>query len=151
MTSTTVSNITIRQGDWQTLGAVCGEIRRLVFIEEQAVPEQEEWDGRDPDCLHFLLVQDEQPLGTARLLPDGHIGRVAVCKEGRGQGLGLMLMQAAIEAARDAGHSEVLLDAQRHALPFYQRLGFEAFGDEFLDAGIVHRSMRLTLGTGDAQ
>ncbi|MHB0776489.1 GNAT family N-acetyltransferase [Halomonas sp. WWR20] len=138
-------HVEIRRGDWQDLGTMCGEIRRRVFIEEQRVPEAEEWDGRDPDCLHFLLLGDDRPLGTARLLPDGHVGRVAVLDEARGQGLGLLLMQAAIEAAANAGHAEVVLDAQLHALPFYRRLGFEAFGPEFLDAGIPHRSMRLAL------
>lgn len=137
--------IEIRQGDWASLGDAAGEIRRRVFIEEQAVPVDEEWDGRDPDCTHFLAYRDGHPVGTARLLPDGHIGRVAVLKEGRGLRIGLALMQAAIDAARQQGHSEVLLDAQTHALAFYQHLGFQAEGGEFLDAGIPHRSMRLAL------
>lgn len=137
--------IEIRQGDWQSLGALAGDIRRIVFIDEQAVPENEEWDGRDPGCVHFLAYRDGHAIGTARLLPDGHIGRVAVLKEGRGLGIGLKLMQAAIGCARAQGHQEVLLDAQTHALPFYQRLGFQVYGGEFLDAGILHRSMRLIL------
>nr|WP_297460192.1 GNAT family N-acetyltransferase [uncultured Halomonas sp.] len=140
-----MSDIDIRQGDWATLGAAAGEIRRLVFIDEQAVPEDEEWDGRDPDCVHFLACRRGHAIGTARLLPDGHIGRVAVLEEGRGLGIGLQLMQAAIDCARAQGHREVLLDAQTHALAFYQRLGFQAVGDEFFDAGILHRSMRLIL------
>lgn len=140
-----MSDIDIRQGDWATLGAAAGEIRRLVFIDEQAVPENEEWDGRDPDCVHFLACREGHTIGTARLLPDGHIGRVAVLEEGRGLGIGLQLMQAAIDCARVQGHREVLLDAQAHALAFYRRLGFQAFGDEFFDAGILHRSMRLIL------
>ncbi|SDK81743.1 Predicted N-acyltransferase, GNAT family [Modicisalibacter muralis] len=135
----------IRQGDWQSLGTLAGDIRRIVFIEEQAVPENEEWDGRDPNCVHFLAYRGGRAIGTARLLPDGHIGRVAVLKEGRGLGIGLKLMQAAIDCARAKGHREVLLDAQTHALAFYRRLGFQVYGGEFLDAGILHRSMRLTL------
>lgn len=137
--------IDIRQGDWQRLGTQAGDIRRIVFIDEQAVPEDEEWDGRDPDCMHFLAYHDGHAIGTARLLPDGHIGRVAVLKEGRGLGVGLQLMQATIDYARSQGHREVLLDAQTHALAFYQRLGFQVVSGEFLDAGILHRSMRLTL------
>jgi|TARA_R110000751_G_scaffold119701_4_gene220263 predicted GNAT family N-acyltransferase len=88
---------------------------------------------------------DGRTVGTARLLPDGHVGRVAILSEARGLGLGQRLMEAVIHAARQAGHAEVILDAQTHALEFYQRLGFTAYGDEFLDAGIPHRSMRLIL------
>ncbi|GAA5169984.1 MULTISPECIES: GNAT family N-acetyltransferase [Halomonadaceae] len=135
----------VEQGDWRQLGEQASEIRRQVFIEEQAVPQEEEWDGRDDECLHFLARLDGQPVGTARLLPDGHIGRVAVLAAGRGRGIGLALMQAAIEAARERGHAHAELAAQTHALAFYRRLGFEAYGPEFLDAGIAHRNMRLDL------
>lgn len=144
-------DLRIEHGDWASLGSVASEIRRIVFIEEQAVPLEEEWDNRDESCLHFLIWQrklawqDEQALGTARLLPDGHVGRVAVLKEARGQGLGLRLMRAVIETARGLGHTHLELAAQSHALAFYAQLGFEAFGDEFLDAGIPHRNMQLTV------
>lgn len=135
----------ISAGDWETLGETASEIRRIVFIDEQNVPSQEEWDGRDSECLHFLAVLDGRAIGTARLLPDAHIGRVAVLAEARGSGIGVLLMQAAIEAARHAGHTHVALSAQVHALAFYERLGFVAQGDEFLDAGIAHREMTLSL------
>ncbi|WP_158774616.1 GNAT family N-acetyltransferase [Cobetia sp. L2A1] len=137
--------ISLERGDWQTLSSDASEIRRIVFMVEQHVPEDEEWDGRDDACEHFLVRLEGRPVGTARLLPDGHVGRVAVLSEARGLGLGQHLMEACILAARQAGHAEVLLDAQTHALVFYQRLGFTAFGDEFIDAGIPHRSMRLIL------
>ncbi|WP_136067157.1 GNAT family N-acetyltransferase [Modicisalibacter radicis] len=139
------ASLRIEQGDWRRLGERAGEIRRRVFIEEQAVPQEEEWDGRDDGCLHFLAWLDARPVGTARLLPDGHIGRVAVLATGRGRGIGLALMQAAIAAARERGHDHAELAAQTHALAFYRRLGFEAYGGEFLDAGILHRNMRLAL------
>ncbi|MEL7611834.1 GNAT family N-acetyltransferase [Vreelandella titanicae] len=135
----------ISTGDWEILGQAASEIRRKVFIEEQNVPQDEEWDGLDPECQHFLAMLDGQPVGTARLLPDGHIGRVAVLAEARGSGIGVLLMQAAIEAARHAGHAQVALSAQVHALAFYERLGFIAHGGEFLDAGIPHREMTLSL------
>lgn len=138
-------SLRIEQGDWRRLGEQASEIRRRVFIEEQAVPQAEEWDGRDDECLHFLAWLDGRPVGTARLLPDGHIGRVAVLAAGRGRGIGLALMRAAIEAARERGHAHAELAAQTHALAFYRRLGFEAYGGEFLDAGIAHRNMRLDL------
>ncbi len=139
------ATIEIREGDWAALGEAASEIRRRVFIEEQRVPQEEEWDGRDPDCRHFLALHDGTPLGTARLLPDAHIGRVAVLAKARGLGIGTALMRAAIEAARRDGHARVELAAQTHALAFYEPLGFVAFGDEFLDAGIPHRNMRLAL------
>ncbi|MBB3140270.1 GNAT family N-acetyltransferase [Halomonas organivorans] len=138
-------DIEIREGDWATLGEAAGEIRRVVFIEEQAVPREEEWDGRDPQCVHFLALADGRTVGTARLLPDGHIGRVAVLAEARGLGIGLALMKAAIIAARRRGFSTVELAAQTHALAFYERLGFQAHGETFLDAGIPHRNMALDL------
>ncbi|MGE4533993.1 GNAT family N-acetyltransferase [Halomonas sp.] len=140
--------VEIREGSWEALGAEATEIRRVVFIEEQGVSREEEWDGRDGDCHHFLALLAGRPVGTARLLPDAHIGRVAVLAEARGHGIGAALMHAAIEAARRHGHPGVELASQTHALPFYERLGFVAQGPEFLDAGIPHRNMRLSL-TGE--
>ncbi|MGQ4877575.1 GNAT family N-acetyltransferase [Billgrantia sp. LNSP4103-1] len=137
--------VEIREGSWDELGAQASEIRRVVFIVEQKVPQEEEWDGRDVECRHFLALRDGVPLGTARLLPDGHIGRVAVLDEARGLGVGAGLMRAAIETARRLGHARVELAAQTHALGFYENLGFTAFGDAFLDAGIPHRNMCLWL------
>lgn len=137
--------IDIREGSWEELGELASDIRRVVFIEEQRVPLSEEWDGRDPECRHFLALRQGTPLGTARLLPDGHIGRVAVLHEARGLGIGAALMQAAIATARRLGHPQVELAAQTHALAFYENLGFVAFGDVFMDAGIPHRNMRLSL------
>ncbi|MCW4149146.1 GNAT family N-acetyltransferase [Halomonas sp. 18H] len=138
--------LTIREGGWTELGDVAGEIRRVVFIDEQQVPIEEEWDGLDPDCRHFLALDTEgRPLGTARLLPDGHIGRVAVFHEARGQGVGQALMQAAIDTARRRGDARVMLAAQIQALPFYERLGFIAEGETFMEAGIAHRNMSLPL------
>ncbi|MBF7052828.1 GNAT family N-acetyltransferase [Halomonas sp. KAO] len=137
--------VKVREGSWETLGPEASEIRRVVFIEEQGVSRQEEWDGRDEECRHFLALWNDLPVGTARLLPDAHIGRVAVLANARGLGVGVALMRAAIEAARRQGQPAVELAAQTHALAFYTRLGFEAHGPEFLDAGIPHRNMRLSL------
>lgn len=139
------ANLEIREGSWAELGPEASEIRRVVFLEEQRVPLEEEWDGRDPECRHFLALLDGRAVGTARLLPDAHIGRVAVLAEARGTGVGAALMRASIETAHRLGHPAVELAAQTHALDFYARLGFEAYGPEFLDAGILHRNMRLTL------
>lgn len=135
--------IKIDQGSWEALGEMAGTIRRSVFIEEQRVPQEEEWDGRDPDCLHFLALIDSRPVGTARLLSDGHIGRVAVVADQRGNGIGLALMAATIEAAHRHGLTRVELAAQVQALAFYERLGFVAHGEIFMEAGILHRNMIL--------
>ncbi|CAM4117411.1 GNAT family N-acetyltransferase [Vreelandella rituensis] len=133
--------LTLQEGDWASLGEAAGAIRRCVFIVEQQVPQEEEWDGLDPHCRHFLAYRGRQALGTARLLPDGHIGRVAVLAKARGQGVGRDLMEAAIACAQRHGHRRVVLSAQTHALAFYESLGFVSQGEEFLDAGIPHLEM----------
>jgi predicted GNAT family N-acyltransferase len=137
----------IRPADWQRDEPVLAEIRRRVFIEEQAVPADLEWDGEDAAAQHWLAWQDGAPIGTVRLLRDGHIGRMAVLARGRGQGIGTALMRAVLDEASRNGRREVYLHAQTHALTFYERLGFVASGPEFSDAGIPHRTMRLTLRT----
>ena len=127
----------------------CYDIRKAVFVQEQAVPLELELDEYDDSAVHFLLRDEVQtPLATARLL-DKHglakIGRVAVLKEARGRGLGLGLMQFVLEEARRRGFTEAVLDSQTYAIPFYERLGFTAEGDEFDDAGIPHFLMQRKL------
>ncbi len=126
----------------------CYAIRKTVFVEEQAVPVELELDEYDDTATHFLLRDGDVPLATARLL-DKHgrakIGRVAVLQEMRGRGLGLLLMRAVLDEARRQGFSEAMLDSQTYAIPFYERLGFVAEGEEFDDAGIPHYLMRLQL------
>ena len=126
----------------------CCAIRKTVFVEEQAVPLELEMDEYDDAATHFLLRDGDAPLATARLL-DKHglatIGRVAVLKEVRGRGLGLVLMRAVLDESRRQGFREAVLDSQTYAIPFYERLGFVAEGDEFDDAGIPHYLMRRLL------
>ena len=126
----------------------CYDIRKIVFVEEQAVPLELEMDEYDETATHFLLRDGDTPLATARLL-DKHglakIGRVAVLQEARGCGLGLLLMRAVLEEARRQGFTEAVLDSQTYAIPFYERLGFVAEGEEFDDAGIPHYLMRRVL------
>ncbi|MFE3838935.1 GNAT family N-acetyltransferase [Pseudogemmobacter sonorensis] len=130
---------------------LCLALRRRVFIEEQGVSEAEEIDGRDADAIHLLAEEGGRVLGTARLLlpPGGRIGkigRVCVLPEARGTGLGAALIRAALdECRRHPTVQEARLGAQTHALGFYQRLGFQPFGPEYLDAGITHRDMKLPL------
>ena len=136
----------VRRAEWSQDETALGAIRRRVFIEEQQVPEDLEWDGLDPDALHLLAeTADGRPIGTVRLLADGHIGRMAVLKNARGNGVGRSLLDAILDAARAQGLTEVFLHAQVDAIPFYERAGFVAEGEVFMDAGIPHRSMRRAL------
>lgn len=132
----------IREADWKADGKQLSNIRRLVFIVEQAVPQDEEWDGKDETSWHWIATDNnDNPIGTARLLPDGQIGRMAVLESHRQYGVGAALLEQAVEKARHLGFQQVFLNAQTHALGFYERGGFVAEGDEFLEAGIAHRRM----------
>jgi len=128
---------------------MCLRIRREVFIEEQQVPEELELDEYDATALHFIALDGMHPVATARvLLKEGgktaKIGRVAVLKQARGSGIGKNLMQF-LEKAPDLAHvSSFVLEAQTHALAFYERLGYRAHGEEFMDAGIPHFHMKKT-------
>ncbi len=144
-------NFNITEADWALDGNALSSIRKLVFIIEQRVPQDEEWDGRDDGAWHWMATDPgDSPIGTARLLPDGQIGRMAVLSEYRGRGIGFALLEAAIQKARTLGMNGVYLNAQTHALGFYERAGFVAEGDEFMEAGIPHYRMRqpLTLPDG---
>lgn len=125
----------------------CLSLRRVVFIEEQNVPVHEELDGLDDSALHVLAV-DNDPVGCARiLLKEGvaKIGRVCVLPSHRGTGLGADIIRHCIELAKANGMSRAVLGAQTHALGFYEKLGFTAFGDVYDDAGIPHQDMERTL------
>lgn len=124
------------------------EIRRVVFIVGQNVPEQEERDGKDDEAIHLIAFRDKKAVGTARILlldGIGKIGRVAVLDEMRGLGMGKAIMIAALEELRSEGVPKAMLASQTHALGFYEALGFVAEGPEFMDAGIPHRNMTLDL------
>ena len=102
------------------------------------MPAELEWDDEDSEAVHFLALEGDYPIGTARLLADGQIGRVSVLKDWRGLKVGDALMQAAIAAAEQRGQRVQKLSAQVHAAAFYERLGFRIEGDEYLEAGIPH-------------
>ena len=127
----------------------CLELRFEVFVGEQGVPVEEERDALDDSAVHVLATQDGSPVGTARILFDGataKIGRVCVVKSARGTGLGARLIEACVaEAQGREGVSKVKLGAQLHALGFYEKLGFEAYGPIYPDAGIDHRDMVKSL------
>ena len=131
---------------WPQAQAEAQRIRFIVFVDEQRVPAELEMDEHDADSLHALAFADGKAIGTGRLLPDGHIGRMAVLKEWRGRGAGRALLRALVRAARRRGDREVALNAQVHALGFYGAEGFTAEGPVYEEAGIPHQAMRLKLG-----
>jgi predicted GNAT family N-acyltransferase len=137
--------ISVFPADWNADRNILQAIREEVFVREQSVPADMEWDEFDPKSRHVLASVDGVPIGTGRLLPDGHIGRMAVLRAWRGKGAGSAMLIRLMEIARDLGMQRVLLNAQVQALPFYLSHGFEAEGEEFLDAGIPHRRMRRDL------
>ena len=131
-------------GDWAQAGPGAALVRRCVFIEEQGVPEDLEWDAEDAGSLHALASDAAgRPIGTARLLADGHIGRVAALPSWRRAGVGRALVMRLVAEAKRRGHAVLQLNAQVAVLGFYARLGVVAHGPVFDDAGIPHRAMRL--------
>jgi predicted GNAT family N-acyltransferase len=130
---------------WSAAAADARRIRFAVFVDEQGVPAELEMDDMDARCLHALAFEEGGAVGTGRLLPDGHIGRMAVMKAWRGRGVGAALLRGLIDAARERGDAEVRLSAQVHALGFYRAHGFGAYGEVYDEAGIPHQAMRLAL------
>lgn len=139
------SPIVVRLGSWDQLGHEAGAIRHKVFVLEQKVPIELELDEHDATAVHALALKDKVPVGTGRLLPDSHIGRMAVLKPHRSIGVGKILLAALVEEAVRRGDSQVALAAQWHARGFYESLGFEPEGELFMDAGIPHVLMRKLL------
>lgn len=136
----------VETGTWDRLGAEARAIRYEVFVVEQGVPVELEWDGIDPQCVHAVARDAAgQAVATGRLLPDGHIGRMAVRAAARGAGYGAAVLAALIEQARLRGDTGVVLNAQTQAAGFYEKFGFTTEGEEFIEAGIAHVAMRLAL------
>lgn len=122
------------------------KIRIKVFVDEQKVPLEEESDEYEKDCYHLILYKDNTTIATGRILPlDSEtvkFGRIAVTKEVRGTGLGKILMEEMEEKTRELGYQEIILGGQVSAIPFYEKMGYTAYGDVFLDGGIDHRMMK---------
>lgn len=138
----------IELGSWDALGALALPVRLAVFVQEQGVPMALELDEWDAVSLHAIARNTQGAvIGTARLLPDGHIGRMAVLAPARGQGVGRTLLHCLMDAAHKRGLTQVLLSAQQHAVPFYERAGFVVCSAPYLDAGIAHVDMRHTWTT----
>lgn len=121
-------------------------IRETVFIHEQAVPVDLEWDGLDPQCAHVLAWNDlGDAIGTARMQESGTLGRMAVLRDWRGRGVGRLMLNRLLDLAAKRGLARVTLSAQTHALGFYEKAGFQVIGEPFMDAGIPHRKMEKDL------
>ncbi len=139
-------NLRIVTGDWDSLREDAQKVRIEVFVIEQNVPVELEWDEGDEVSTHAVAYDEQgQPVATGRLLPDGHIGRMAVSKSLRGQGIGKQVLIALLDQARQDGHQTLVLHAQTHAVPFYERQGFVVEGEEFMEADMPHRLMRRRL------
>jgi predicted GNAT family N-acyltransferase len=138
--------VTIIETGWEHDASRLAAVRRAVFIDEQGVLEALEWDEHDAVSLHWLATLDDgTPIGCARLLPDGHIGRMAVLPAWRGRGVGHALLAVVLGAAKKRGHTTIRLSAQTHAAEFYAQAGFVVVGDEYEEAGIPHLAMQMSL------
>ena len=134
-------NIKIHIASWQNDKEVLAKIRRHIFIEEQNVPEELEWDEHDNSSTHFFVTSDDRVIAVARLKTDGQIGRMGVLAEYRRQGIGSKLLNFVLQLAASRNLDRVYLHAQTQAITFYQEHGFIARGDIFFEANIPHREM----------
>jgi len=137
--------LTIQSGSFKTLKEAVSHVRIDVFINEQGVPADLEFDNDDLSCLHLVIFQNSAPIATGRMQDDGHIGRIAVKKAYRHQKIGTQVMQFFINYAKEHAYSRLYLGAQLQAIGFYETLGFTVYGEIFLDANIEHKMMKLSL------
>ena len=140
------SRFTVRDVTWENAGTQLRAVRIAVFIVEQNIPEELEWDELDATSMHVIAEDGAgSPVGCGRLLPDGYIGRMAVISDWRGRGVGAAMLERLIALARTRGNGRALLNAQSHAIPFYARFGFTPVGQPFMEAGISHQAMERQL------
>ncbi|NNM14468.1 MAG: GNAT family N-acetyltransferase [Gammaproteobacteria bacterium] len=135
----------VREAFWHQDKQALRDIRRIVFILGQNVPQELEWDDRDEHCWHVLVFEHDKAIATGRLDTDGKIGRMAVLDAYRGQGVGKLVLTQLIKIARREGIAQTYMHAQCHALPFYLKNGYEAYGDVYDEAGIPHQNARERL------
>lgn len=137
---------TVSLVSWHDGEPLLKSVREAVFICEQSISEELEWDGLDEGCRHALALSHQGgAIGCGRMMVDGHIGRIAVLAPWRKKKVGTAVMEALLDFARAHDYPQVDVDAQTHAVPFYRGLGFVEQGDVFLDAGLPHIKMRLKL------
>jgi len=139
-------DFTIHAVTWHDAEPMLRAVREAVFIREQGVPVELEWDGMDETSHHVLALSNTgQAIGCGRILSNAHIGRIAVMPEWRGKKVGTAILEGLLAYASSRHYPEVDLDAQVQALPFYRNFGFVEEGEDFLDAGIPHRKIRMNL------
>jgi len=138
-----MSNTNIKIVDFEKSLPEIKEIRTKVFIEEQNVPAELEWDEFDSNSVHIIAYFDNKAVGTARLLRDGHIGRMAVLIDFRNQGIGKNMLKFMVDLAHKKSMANIKLSAQEHATGFYEKQGFSISSDVYMDAGIPHYDMKL--------
>ncbi len=137
----------VAEADWRVRETDLMAVRNAVFVDEQGVPPELESDGRDAEANHFLATDEAgNPVGTARLLADGQIGRIAVLPEFRRRGIARRLLGLAMDSARARGDRRVWLHAQHDATGLYLQAGFRFVGERFMEAGILHIGMERDLG-----
>lgn len=137
----TVSLVTWHDGE-----PLLKSIRESVFIVEQGVPAELEWDGLDEGARHALAISHKgDAIGCGRMLSNGHIGRISVLPQWRKQKVGTAIVEALLAYARNHDYQNVDVDAQTHAMPFYRRFDFSEHGEVFMDAGLPHIKMYLIL------
>ena len=139
------SKVTIQQVTWQAAENELRAVRTPVFIEEQFVTPEFEWDEIDASAMHLLATYENQPIACLRIIHYQKIGRMAVIKQWRGIGLGAALLQKAISICKEHGSKSIYLSAQTHAISFYQKTGFKQTRDEYCDVDIPHVDMQLDL------
>lgn len=137
--------ILVRPADWHCERSSIRTIREKVFVQEQKVPTELEWDDQEESAQHFLVFLDEKVVGTGRLTKEGKVGRMAISKTVRGQGLGAQLLRAICDYAQQSGYHRIYLHAQQHAEGFYTKAGFCKEGSVFYEAGIPHIKMAREL------
>ena len=141
-----MNEFTVHILSWHDSEPLLRAVREEVFMREQGVSAELEWDGLDESCLHVLAVNAQgEAIGCGRITQDAHIGRMAVLREWRGRKIGTALLEALLDEARSQCYTEVELSAQVQALPFYHRFGFVEEGEVFMDADMPHCKMRLRL------
>ncbi len=141
----TVKQVAIQKVSWQQAEIYLRHVRTIVFIQEQLVTPEFEWDEIDSTAVHLLAMYNNQAIGCLRIIHHEKIGRMAVLKPWRGLGVGKMLLNEAIDICRQHGSEQIVLSAQTHAIHFYQQAGFEITSGEYTDVHIPHVDMRLIL------
>ena len=137
-----MGKIVIKIADFDKNFTEIENIRNTVFIEEQNVPKELEWDEQDHESIHILAYYNNEAVATARLLKDGHIGRMAVLKAYRNRHIGKKMLEFMIDIANNKSINTIELSAQEHAVEFYKKYGFSVVSDVYMDAGIPHYDMR---------